>query len=205
MDGAADIKTQCSPPKDHSPIGCLMKYENLLHDFADRTRVNLELIQKAHRTGGSGYEVTQLINSLLGLLVLPAERFSIPQTPLGELIENGWPIPTVHGEFQEATDLRQLVRCLRNAVAHFNIKFSTDRNNNISGITVWNCSVTTNPTETKRVWEATFDLIQLEQIVLRFVELVQENRPVKRQARRSITGGRTKEPIGTGRDIISPK
>ena len=85
-------------------------------------------------------EVTQLINSMLGLLVFPQQKYveSIPKTPLEKLREDGWPIPRVTGEFQEATDLNQLIRYLRNAVAHFNIKFVGDGENNIKVLRVWN-------------------------------------------------------------------
>ncbi|VFU09777.1 HEPN family nuclease [Methylocella tundrae] len=122
-----------------------MDYESLLYDFADRTRHNLEVIQQAKEKGECVYEVTQLINSLLGLLVLPNERFTdiIPKTPLSELVEQGWPVPSVSGEFREATDLRELVRYLRNAISHFNIDFHTDSKSALSGITVWNCETKT--------------------------------------------------------------
>ena len=60
-----------------------MNYQNLVGDFARRTRINLETIrtfQKA-KPDPQVYEVTQLINSMLGLLILPPHRFieSVPQ------------------------------------------------------------------------------------------------------------------------------
>ncbi len=41
-------------------------------DFADRTNINLNLIKRSDKTH---YEVTQLINSLLGLVVIPHEAY----------------------------------------------------------------------------------------------------------------------------------
>ena len=41
-------------------------------DFADRTKTNYEIVKKSR---DNHYEVTQLINSLLGLIVIPTEAF----------------------------------------------------------------------------------------------------------------------------------
>ncbi len=48
--------------------------EYFLRDFADRTLKNLNYIEKRRRATDV-YEVTQLINSLLGLIVLPVEAY----------------------------------------------------------------------------------------------------------------------------------
>ena len=45
-----------------------MNYESVIRDFAERTRKNLGIIEGLHAEGGEGYEVTQLVNSMLGLL-----------------------------------------------------------------------------------------------------------------------------------------
>ena len=77
---------------------------------------------------------------MLGLLVFPQQEYvdSIPRTPLEELRRDGWPIPRVIGQFQQVTDLNQLIRYLRNAVAHFNIEFVGDGESNIKILRVWN-------------------------------------------------------------------
>ena len=59
--------------------------EYFIADFADRTLANLEQIERMNRAGRfefyspakteKWYEVTQLINSFLGLVVLPTEKF----------------------------------------------------------------------------------------------------------------------------------
>ena len=116
-----------------------MYYQNLIHDFAERTRANLDTLRRLQSEGPT-YEVTQLINSLLGLLVFPEEKFfkDIPETPLSELEAEDWPIPKVSGNFEQARHLRELARYLRNAVAHCNVKFTSDERDEISGIMVWN-------------------------------------------------------------------
>lgn len=114
-----------------------MEYADLLKDFVARTRSNLKLTDSLPREGEEAFfEVTQLINSLLGLIVLPRSQLNVlPNTQLDKL-DASW--PTVHfaegGEpGQRPTDLRQLVIGLRNAVGHFNIKWLGD-GTGISGL-----------------------------------------------------------------------
>lgn len=70
-------------------------------NFIYRTRENLRVIedlaQRPNPQCGQVYEVTQLINSLLGLIVFPHEAFpsSIPDERLDDLAEAGWPKPRV--------------------------------------------------------------------------------------------------------------
>src|SRR5215208_943456 len=113
-----------------------MEYESLVHDFARRTRANLQTIQRLSETGGEGpvYEVTQLVNSLLGLLIFPQQKLFafIPEISLSELQADGWPVPRVTGDFAQVWDLRQLVRYLRNAIAHCNVRFSADSRGNLN-------------------------------------------------------------------------
>src|SRR5262245_31444769 len=110
-----------------------MMYESVIRDFAERTRKNLRVIEQLQAKGEEVYEVTQLINSMLGLLVFPKEEFvdQIPDTSLQDLQESGWPIPRVSSGFPQAKDLRELIRYLRNAIAHFNLEFIKDGTNEI--------------------------------------------------------------------------
>lgn len=145
-----------------------MNYESVIRDFAPRTRTNLRTIEDLQAKGGEAYEVTQLVNSMLGLLVFPRERFieQIPQTPLDELEAAGWPVPKVVGEFPQARDLRELIRYLRNAIAHFNIEFIGEK---IQFIRVWNTS------RNKKTWEAEVGLKELRAIAERFTDLLLAN------------------------------
>src|SRR5688572_21335039 len=119
-----------------------MRYEDVVADFAERTKKNLELLKKfqAENPESAVYEVTQLINSMLGLLVFPKEGYfrRIPEIPLSQLIEEGWPIPSVRGIFQQPETLRELIRLLRNAIAHFNLEFKANEQKQITGLVVWN-------------------------------------------------------------------
>ncbi|HLA37590.1 MAG: hypothetical protein A3J72_06260 [Nitrospirae bacterium RIFCSPHIGHO2_02_FULL_40_19] len=148
-----------------------MEYnEELVKDFVSRTKENLKLIRQAEKDGKKAYEVTQLINSLLGLLVLPQQALydKIPKTPLSELAKSGWPIPRVRGNYPQAKDLRELTRYLRNGVAHFNLKFTASKNHHIDGLIIWDRKNKKSP----KKWEAELKIKELEAITDKFTELL---------------------------------
>jgi hypothetical protein len=138
-------------------------YKKLVADFAERTRANLAVIDQLAKHGAlqgtpEVFEVTQLINSMLGLLVLPQQRFvnDIPKTPMSELEAKGWPCIRANAPYKNCNTLQELVRKLRNSIAHFNIKF-TERGGQINGVQVWN-----KPFRAKKPdWEADLSLEEL--------------------------------------------
>ena len=146
-----------------------MDYQDLVKDFAERTEHNLEALRKFQKDGFEFYEVTQLINSCLGLLILPKENYvtNIPEIPLEQLKSDKWPIPEIEGNFEQVKDLRELIRYLRNAIAHFNIEFIADTNRNIEGIKVWNIN-----RDEKITWKAKLSIKQLEMLLNKFSELI---------------------------------
>lgn len=146
-------------------------YESVIRDFAERTRTNLRAIEDLRAEGREAYEVTQLVNSMLGLLVFPREEFieRIPETSLNDLAADGWPVPKVVGGFPQAKDLRELVRYLRNAIAHFDIEFIGDARNEIRILRVWNTS------RGRRTWQAEVGLEELRAIAGRFTDLLLAN------------------------------
>jgi hypothetical protein len=147
-----------------------MEYQNLIEDFARRTRDNLRHLQALKSSGAEVYEVTALVNSMLGLLVFPQQRYvnSIPETPIEELSRQGWPIPSVVGNFPQVRNLRQLVRHLRNAISHFNVKFCADGAGQIAGLVVWNVD----PRSGRTTWKARLSVSDLDAIAHRFIALI---------------------------------
>ena len=116
-----------------------MEYTHFIADFSRRTLQNLDHIQ-AQAWGGDEdvYPVTQLWNSLLGLVVLPRERdlTRIPRIPMTDLWSQGWPrLRTTTGS--EHRTLLDLVSDLRRAVAHFNVDFRADPKGEINTVIVW--------------------------------------------------------------------
>jgi HEPN pEK499 p136 len=164
-----------------------MNYSNVVRDFALRTRKNLAAIDALVAANGEAFEVTQLINSMLGLLVFPQQKYvdSIPKTTLAELEQKGWPIPKIRGEFEQVQDLNQLIRYLRNAVAHFNIQFIDDGRGNIAVLRVWNMAPVkerdgrirrdaNRRTVEQKNWEAELGVSELRGIADRFIDLLLE-------------------------------
>ncbi|MEO8352874.1 MAG: HEPN family nuclease [Chthoniobacteraceae bacterium] len=149
-----------------------MNYQSLVRDFAKRTQRNLELIRRAEEDGEEAYEVTQLINSMLGLIVLPKERYyeNIPETPLAELRRQGWPEPLLAGAIDAPQNLREVLRMLRNSIAHFNVEF-TEAGGQIDGV------ILTNKHHGRITWRAMLGLADLEEITRRFIGLIQDQRP----------------------------
>lgn len=106
-----------------------MKYasRNDAQGFAERTRKNLQAIEKASARDEDVHVVTQLVTSLLGLIVFLWEKHfvdSVEQLSLNALIQQGWPKWEIFSGSCET--LGQLVRHLRNAVAHGHMRFSSE-------------------------------------------------------------------------------
>ena len=139
-----------------------MSNYRLEDDFIRRTRMNLEFIRKHQKDHPDEvFEVTQFINSLLGLLVYPKEHLikKIPNSTIEILESQGWNLPVIVGwRSDEERNLYQLIRHLRNSVSHVTFDFST-RNSEIEKISFQDMSG----------FKVIFDLISLESFIFRFV------------------------------------
>ena len=99
--------------------------------FALRTRKNLEYVRDAFDRGDDVHVVTHVVNSLLGIVIVPKERYfeeSFWSINLEELTRRGWPKwdvtidePTKKGS--KTLTLGDLIRHLRNATAHGRFTF----------------------------------------------------------------------------------
>jgi hypothetical protein len=174
----------------------------LVAEFAHRTTINLHAIRTLRDQGAEVFEVTQLISSLLGLLVFPREHYLdyIPDKSLDELVADGWPIPRVNGGFSAPDDLRALITYLRNAVAHFNLELLPDSDNQIAGIRVWNIR------NDKKDWIAELTISQLENIVTRFADLILEHAARLPAPRSRVSQVRSRPPARAahGSTALSP-
>jgi hypothetical protein len=119
----------------------MTEIRDLVKEFGERTLSNLNFIQQ-HAARPDVYEVTQLWNSLSGLLVLPYEReINEIRATLAEAADRGWPhlsetFPLADAQ-SASTDLADQVRRLRNAVSHYNVRFLS-RDGSINAVEVWN-------------------------------------------------------------------
>jgi hypothetical protein len=132
----------------------------VIQDFARRTLKNMEIIEDAQRHI-EAYEVTQLINSLLGLLVFPQQRFweKLRPIPLDDL---EW-VRFHQRSSQSCDDLKQLVRYVRNSISHFNVNFG-DATGEITHLELWNRDRTHNVT-----WRAEIAVDDLRTFAVEFI------------------------------------
>lgn len=147
--------------------------DHVVLDFAKRTQHNLAVVRKLSASGEEVYEVTQFINSLLGLLIFPKEEFFqvTPTTPLARLASEGWTIPLAGYGNPAPRDLRDFIRLLRNAVTHFHIEFmSTTPSDStvpiILGVRLWN------ERGRQRIWQTTLTLDQLERVTEQLLGMI---------------------------------
>lgn len=149
-----------------------MDYQkDFIVDFAKRTRTNLEFIEQAKNT--EVFEVTQLFNSMLGLLVFPRQSYfdRIPETPLRDLVTNGWPvIKIIRGQTQCET-LNQLIRMLRNGISHCNVEFIADEARQLTGLRIWNHE--RGDRRHGKNWEAELSIQELRSVAFKFIELIE--------------------------------
>ena len=107
-----------------------MEGRNTLAGIADRVNKNLHFITSARGKKADVHEVTQLLLSLLGLIVFPFEdrlkgdRTAFSDVALSDLIAKGWPSWTfTRGK---SGDLHDLLFHIRNSVSHHRLLFSCD-------------------------------------------------------------------------------
>ena len=100
--------------------------------FIARTQKNLIAIECLKDISCKVYEVTQLLNSMLGLLIFPKERFfeKIQNKRWDMMVKEEWPLPSE--DYSHVSDLKQLITNMRNAVAHCNIELIPEHGEIIS-------------------------------------------------------------------------
>ena len=150
-----------------------MNYQDLVVDFAKRTAKNLETLRqlKQSQPDAEIYEVTQLINSMLGLLVFPKERdVKFPSIGFKKLEASGWVIPKPEIGNQ-VRNLSEFIRYLRNAIAHCNLEFLSNDGSEIIGLRVWNKDRNNNGNIT---WKATLSITDIEKITDKLLEVIQK-------------------------------
>jgi hypothetical protein len=101
-------------------------------EFAERTIKNYHYLKKAQKNQGAKiHVVTHLANSLLGLVIFPWEDKLVEKLAdkaLASLTTKGkkWPEWNVQKGKEITSTLRDLLKHLRNAIAHRHLRFSSD-------------------------------------------------------------------------------
>ncbi len=150
-----------------------MKYEDIAADFVERTRRNLQAARRLPSYGDDPfYDFTHLINSLLGLIVVPDQRMQdrLPPSTFDELQADGWGLDVLSETEPGPSDLRALIHGMRNAVAHFRLEpLANEVTREIESVTLWN----TNYAGTVRRWGVRFNLSELNSFVERLAAVLQ--------------------------------
>ena len=159
----------------------MMPYEPV-RDIMRRTMLNLKFINK-HKGDNGPYEVTQLINSFLGALAHPWETYKceLNEKSLADAHRAGW--PTVYKEKPndyEPTSLGDLIRLMRNALAHGHVKFGSRGSGKIQTLHLWN---TVPNTDNKRTWGTIITVNNMETFLGCFVALAEELHDKESKAR----------------------
>lgn len=145
---------------------------SIVQDFAQRTLENLEFIEtqvdeyRNKRSMVQVFEVTQLINSLLGLLVFPKEEFYQQRLQSIDIRSLGWVKIIQDTDFPQFTDLGDLIKKLRNSVSHFHIASDVDRVDELDYLYFWD----TNPHNGNQNWGGQISVADLREFVKRFAE-----------------------------------
>ena len=99
------------------------KGNDFIKDFVTRTKWNLSVVENG------SYEVTQLINSMVGLLIIPEQKQY--DNIVNSLIDNALFQKMLNcivlNTYRKPLDLQQICRHLRNGVAHSNLSFEAEK------------------------------------------------------------------------------
>ena len=149
----------------------MMPHE-LVRDLMQRTMENLRFVEEWATEDGP-FEVTQLVNSFLGALAHPWEEFrgDLNRMSLAEAIAAGWPsIDNERPGDEEPETIGDLVRLMRNGIAHGNIEFLPGVRGEIQALRIWNIS----PRTRRRTWGALLSIETMRTFLHCFVDLAEE-------------------------------
>lgn len=134
-----------------------MEYKNFEHDFVERTINNLKWIDsknsidKTNKDSTIFYEFTNLINQCLGLIVLPSQFSNdaflkcFPQELKFYEVDDSI---VKKMKSDEPKILSNVLRHIRNGIAHGHIQQVMDGKNDITDVKIWDINHhSNNPTE----------------------------------------------------------
>jgi hypothetical protein len=143
-------------------------------ELMQRTMYNLKFIENLKDDKHGPYEVTQLINSFIGAMAHPWEkskwRKELTKITLEQAQQKGWPhIVTEEGSRDTPESLEDLIRVIRNAIAHGNLDFVRQPGvDEIEVVDLWNRG------RGKDTWRARVRVKDLRSFLDRFFELANE-------------------------------
>lgn len=112
-------------------------YTNQEFDFISRTKKIIEQYNDIKLPENEKFEITLLINCLVGLLILPQQNW-FDMLPSGYVIsQKEWGINKKHIHViknGEMMDVKNIARHLRNSIAHYRFKAFENKSTEISSV-----------------------------------------------------------------------
>lgn len=185
-------------------------------DLIRRTLDNLKYIEE-HKGRNGPWEVTQTVNSFLSIIAHPRERLLDPEAIKwltltdSKVTSAGLPSFASSWEYdsEEPRTLAQLLRLLRNGIAHGNVDLLDGRelevlrpeaeidakltHVDVAGIEIWNADNGKN-----RTWGTVLTVEELDQALRGFAKLALD-RDLRKQEQPEKKGGRKHPPIPRAR------
>lgn len=146
---------------------------DFVKDFVDRTLHNYYMVEK-----DTPYEITLLINSAIGLLIIPKEKEydKITDTLISDDLYKRLKECIIKDSYSNETNLSQIIRHLRNAISHAGIGFSAEKepvkNNPLK---IHSVQFTDTNKVTKEKFEMIIPIDLLREFFLKFAEAVKLN------------------------------
>jgi hypothetical protein len=146
-------------------------------EFVPRTKKNLELVLE-HKDLGF-HEVTQLMNSMVGLLIFPQQRYFslIEQLRLDDFPTKNWPIPKIflwggvpfnsQDLDKETITLQEIVRYMRHSVSHATFEFES------TGMEIERVRFTNLDPRSKKKTIFSYEINEFKEFILQFVGTMQ--------------------------------
>jgi hypothetical protein len=154
-----------------------MEYKIFERDFIVRTQTTIQqyecyVLKQVPKQ--EQFEITLLINCLLGLLVLPNQRLyvNIPDIPIGQLKD--WGLQEKHIIEGKGLPMKQIIRHMRNSVAHFRLKPLGD-GSKITQLKFWDEKFDESTYRTEKNFEAVIPVETLRMFVQKLTESVLTN------------------------------
>lgn len=147
---------------------------NFAKEFFERTIYNLKLYEEHNATHKEEfkYEVTQLINSLLGLVVFVKEegvRFnSITLAEIKVEDEITWNYCHRDGGRFEDKNFKNFLRHIRNAISHKNLTIKSNGEDEID-------SVIFKDKDRSNVFEVTFTIMEINNMIKKLTQCIGQN------------------------------
>ena len=149
-------------------------------EIAKRTRKNLTYIYNQKELGADVEEFTQLINSMLGILICLREDYikgkniewsELTNYDLQPIIINDDPPNKISPNLEQAKSFNKTISNLRHGFAHNCFALIGDP---ISKIQVWNIPPSEEDKKINRVWQITLSekqLMEITNLLLDYIEL----------------------------------